>query len=190
MPNLSQQQLYQYATNAGFVGAARDIIVAIARAESGGSTTAVNPNDPYGGSYGVLQINGAHFQSGTTTRLCALDPQCAFNFAFGLSKSGTDFSPWGTYTNGQYRQYLNTPSLGGSNLSSTSFTSSNTSSSSNSSSCAPWDIPCAVQEGIAGLVHSDFFTQSIIVMVAVVLGLIGVIVLAFGHGAQTVKKDV
>lgn len=54
---LTKQQLYQYATNAGFTGAARDIIVAISQAESGGNTQAYNPNDPYGGSYGVLQIN-------------------------------------------------------------------------------------------------------------------------------------
>lgn len=52
-----------------------------------------------------------------------------------------------------------------------------------SSQCAPWDVPCIVQEGLSTLVHSDFFTQSIIVTVAIILILIGVIVLAFGHGA-------
>lgn len=57
-------------------------------------------------------------------------------------------------------------------------------SNTSSSSCAPWDIPCIVQQGMASFFGSDFFTQSAIVTVAVLLGLIGVVVLVFGHGSE------
>jgi hypothetical protein len=84
-----------------------NMITAIAMAESaGGNTCAWNPNDPYGGSYGIVQINGAHFSGGETTQACALDPACALKFAYGLSQQGTKWSDWGTYTNGSYLQYL------------------------------------------------------------------------------------
>lgn len=104
---LSFSQLKGYAQAAGFSGVAADIVTAIAMAESGGNTCSWNPADPYGGSFGVVQINGSHFQSGTTTQACALDPACAFKFAYGLSAQGTKWTDWGTYTNGSYLQYLN-----------------------------------------------------------------------------------
>ena len=183
MSTLTPDQLSQYAANAGFSGFSKDIIVAIAQAESSGNTEAYNSNDPYGGSWGVLQINGAHFQSGTTTKACALNPQCAFKFAFGLSKGGTDFSAWGTYTSGSYKQYMSgIPSDSGQALSNLL---SGIGSNSSSSTCAPWDIPCTVQEAMSSFFGSDFFTQAMIVIVAVILGLIGVVVLVFGHGAPS-----
>lgn len=58
------------------------------------------------------------------------------------------------------------------------------------STCAPWDIPCVVQEGMASFFGSDFFTQSIIVTVAIILGLIGVVVLVFGHGSEQGTRPV
>jgi Lysozyme like domain len=106
MPILSRQQIQQYAYNAGFRGAALNTIVAIAFAESGGNTTAYNGSDPYGGSFGLVQINGAHFSSGGTNQACADDPQCAMNYAFNLSNGGRNFLPWGTYTNGSWLHYL------------------------------------------------------------------------------------
>jgi hypothetical protein len=181
MSTLTPDQLSQYASNAGFSGFSKDVIVAIAQAESGGNTEAYNSNDPYGGSYGVLQINGAHFQSGTTTKSCALNPACAFKFAFGLSKGGTDFSAWGTYTSGSYRQFMSgMPSGSGQILSNLLSSNSNNSSSS---TCAPWDIPGVAQDAISSFFGSDFFTQVMIVTVAVILALIGIVVLVFGHGA-------
>jgi len=106
MPTISIGQALTYAGDAGFRGKGKIIIVAIAMAESGLNTTAYNPHDPYGGSFGILQINGSHFLSGTTTKGCALDPACSFRFAYELSRHGTYFGDWGTYTNGSYRQYL------------------------------------------------------------------------------------
>lgn len=108
MAILREDQLYTYATSAGFTGGARDTIVAISQAESGGNTSAYNGTDPNGGSFGVLQINGSHFgPNGTTNKNCALDPLCSFQYAYQLSNGGTDFHDWGSYTNGSYTQYLN-----------------------------------------------------------------------------------
>lgn len=124
MPNIPSQncpegqqitvsQAYQYAQQAGFKGDGLAIIVAIAQAESGLCTTAWNSNDPNGGSFGVLQINGAHIgsQLGQISEQCAIDPLCSFNYAYDLSQ-GTDFSAWGAYTNGSYLRFL-TQSLSG-----------------------------------------------------------------------------
>ncbi len=111
MSTLSRQQLQQYAANAGFTGASQNIITAIALAESGGNSDAYNPNDPFGGSYGVLQINGAHIVGGETTHACTLDPQCSFNFAFKLSNGGQNFNPWSTYTGGAYQQYMSSGAM-------------------------------------------------------------------------------
>ena len=74
---------------------------------------------------------------------------------------------------------------------STNFSSmSGGATTSSSSSCAPWDIQCIVKEGMMSFFGSDFFTQSMIVTVAVVLGLIGVIVLVFGHGSEQQARPV
>lgn len=162
MSVLSQQQLYQYATNAGFVGSARDTIVAIAQAESSGATTAVNTSDPNGGSYGVLQINGFWFNHGTN-QACALDPQCAFNFAYNtISHQGTNFSDWGTYSSGVYQQYLgqssnNTP----------------TNSPTTGGICDAWVI--------GGIICSQFFEQGTIVLVGLLVALVAIVMIALGQ---------
>lgn len=100
MTILSPVQITQYAYNAGFRGQALINMVAIAMAESGGNTLANNPNDPFGGSFGLVQINGAHFHPGGTSLSCAYSPSCAMQYAFMLSGSGHNFQPWGTWTNG------------------------------------------------------------------------------------------
>lgn len=81
-------------------------IVGIAAAESGLNINSYNPSDPYGGSFGVLQINGAHFHSGGTTQAAALDPLHAFQYAYILSNHGTNFIPWGTFTNRSYQGHI------------------------------------------------------------------------------------
>lgn len=177
MSTLSVAQLTQYAQQAGFSGQSLQNIVAISLAESGGNTQAYNGSDPYGGSYGVLQINGAHFQSGATTQACALDPQCSFNFAYQLSNGGQNLNPWGTYTSGAYKQFLNQVSsaIG-------SITGGQTSSSGDpcaaSNLCAPWDVTCVVQGIICNLVHSDFLERGMILTVGIIVVIVGLISLS------------
>lgn len=104
--SLSSDQVAQLMRNAGFPDSAIPTGVAIAQAESGFQTGNCNPNDPYGGSFGLWQINGSHFQ-GSTTMACAFDPQCSTNFTYQLSNGGQNWSAWGTFTSGLYKQYLN-----------------------------------------------------------------------------------
>lgn len=105
MSTLTINQALDAAKQGGWSGARLVLIVSIAMAESGLRTDAYNSKDPNGGSWGIVQINGAHFHSGGTTKTCALTPVCAFQYAYTLSKQGTDFTPWGAYTNGSYKQF-------------------------------------------------------------------------------------
>lgn len=111
MSILRADQLYAFATAAGFTGSARDNIVAISMAESGGNTQAQNCSNP-GGSCdrGLLQIN--NYWHKEISDQCAYDPLCSFQAAYQISSGGTDFSPWTTFKSGAYTKYLNpaTPS--------------------------------------------------------------------------------
>jgi hypothetical protein len=106
--SLTNDQVAQLMRNAGFPESTISIGVAVASGESSLQTGNCNLNDPNGGSFGLWQINGIHFLSGTT-QSCAFDPQCATNYAFQLSNGGSDWTPWGAYTNGTYKNYLNSP---------------------------------------------------------------------------------
>jgi Lysozyme like domain len=103
---LTRDQVAQYMRNAGFPEQNIGVGLAIAFAESGLASGNCNLDDPNGGSFGLWQINGAHFNSGGTSKECAFDPQCSTNYAFKLWVS-QGWDPWGTYTSGAYKQYLN-----------------------------------------------------------------------------------
>lgn len=110
---LTDQQTLSHARSAGFSGSGLVVICAIAKAESGLNTHAINSSDPYGGSFGILQINGAHFGDKfgpngmyTMSENAAFQPGLAFLFSWELSKYGKDFHDWGTYTSGAYLQFL------------------------------------------------------------------------------------
>jgi hypothetical protein len=108
---LTVAQAQAYLEQAGFTGQGLQTMLAIWQAESNLDTTAVNPNDPNGGSFGVAQINGAHFgerwPGGIMTQLSAENPATAAAYSFYLSQGGTNFQPWGTFTDGRYQQYMN-----------------------------------------------------------------------------------
>lgn len=103
-----------YAQKAGFSGQALDIILAIAQAESGLNTLATNINsdshtfpDGHTGpseDRGVLQINNYWWPQ--VTDAMAFDPTTAFQWGYTISKQGTNFTPWSTYTSGAYKRYL------------------------------------------------------------------------------------
>jgi hypothetical protein len=104
--------LMQLAEMAGFKGDAALTIAAIAMAESGGDPNAVNQQS---GATGILQFMPETWQglvnqgraSGDPT-----DPFSAFQAAYELSKHGTDFSDWETFTNGAFQQYMDPDLLG------------------------------------------------------------------------------
>ncbi len=100
--NLSYPQLFDLAQKAGFSGGSALTIAAIAEAESNGDPSAINHNKNGTTDYGVLQINSSNLKSLGITPQQAMDPSTAFNAAYMLSKSGTNFHDWTTYNDDRY----------------------------------------------------------------------------------------
>jgi hypothetical protein len=110
MSALSPAQIAQYAAAAGFAGADLLTAVDIALAESGGNPAAYNPETaasggtPQGqGSYGLWQIYlkmHPEFQG-----MNLADPQTNANAAYSIYAIAGGFSPWSTYTSGEYGMY-------------------------------------------------------------------------------------
>ena len=104
--NLTYEQIYQLAVNAGFSGNDLRIAVAIALAESTGNPGATG-DITLGMSYGLWQINSKyHPEFGPDfTRL--YDPQTNANAAYAVYLvAGHSFSPWSTFKSGAYTKYL------------------------------------------------------------------------------------
>lgn len=105
---LSISQVLLMASKAGFKGKALTTIVAIAIAESGLhphilSTCPGTGNQP-SRDRGLWQINDlAHPE---VSELQAFTGQLAAHAAYRISNKGTDFTPWVTYNNESYRQYI------------------------------------------------------------------------------------
>jgi hypothetical protein len=121
---LTPGQIAQNAIQVGFTGPNLVIAIAIALAESGGRTWAINNDSNGSQDQGVWQINTVHMSqfagmtvdpnstpgsgtasSGTSSMFNPLNNAKA---AFSISSSGTNWSPWSTYGSGAYQQYLAT----------------------------------------------------------------------------------
>lgn len=97
---LSWQQVAQYAYNAGFRGQDLAIATAITQPESGRVASVIQSGQPAADTgWGLWQIT-----PGTNADL---DPQTNANQAFAkYQAAGNKFTPWTTYTGGEYKQYL------------------------------------------------------------------------------------
>lgn len=99
-----------YAANAGFSGSDLQTAVAVAYAESGGKTSAYNPETAAGtpsgqGSIGLWQIYLYKHPEFTGWNL--YDGQTNANAAYSVySAAGQSFSPWSTYNSGVYSSYI------------------------------------------------------------------------------------
>jgi cell wall-associated NlpC family hydrolase len=116
MTQLTAEQVAQFAYQAGFRGNALITAVAISHAE-----TDPTPFDPasrgdvgledntWGASIGLWQIRSlrADMNTGRTRDEAAnLDPATNARHAYTISGGGTNWTPWSTYNNGAYKQYL------------------------------------------------------------------------------------
>ncbi len=104
---LSARQIASFAKSVGLSGQALIMSVAIALAESGGVTSAHNPGNgttDSEDSYGLWQINILAHPEYSASRLS--DPGYNAQAMFAISGSGTNWTPWGTYTSGRYLSYM------------------------------------------------------------------------------------
>jgi hypothetical protein len=116
VPTISAQQIAQHAYNAGFRGDALTTAVAVALAESHGDTGIhgdVNlQTGTWGPSVGLWQIRSLNPGHGTAAEQALrnaaanADPATNARHAYAISRHGTNFRPWSTFTNGAYRGYL------------------------------------------------------------------------------------
>jgi hypothetical protein len=117
-------ELLQTLQNAGFSGASLNTAYGVVKAESGGRPEAKNMqgldksyglfqinmenNDPRNPNMGVKR-NEAYLKKyksiGYTGPESLLDPFINARVAYDISKGGTNFNPWTTYTSGKYLQH-------------------------------------------------------------------------------------
>ena len=115
---LAPNQIYALAVKAGFKPKAAQTMTAIVLAESGGHTGAVGDHNnpgPGASSVGLSQINFLPSRDkGNSTRdpKANLDPLTNLRNAYKISKGGTNFNPWTTYTtkdpSKSYKQFTST----------------------------------------------------------------------------------
>ena len=125
LPANADQNLISTLQAAGFSGQSLSTAYGIAKAESGGRATAFNPNG-MDESYGIFQINMENNDPrnpnmGTKRNAAYLkkygnigykgpqslfDPNINAKIAYDMSKGGTNFNPWTTYTSGKYMNAL------------------------------------------------------------------------------------
>lgn len=116
MAILSAFQIAALAKEAGFPASQIPIAVAVAFAESGGSTTIVSkPNTDGSVDKGLWQINSkAH--ADLLSRYDYSNPHDNAKMAFIIwSQAGNKWTPWTTFNTGSYRLYLNKGNAGAGN---------------------------------------------------------------------------
>jgi hypothetical protein len=106
-------QLLSTLRRAGFSGTALQTAWAVAMAESGGRPGA-HVRDSDDNSYGLFQINmlgsmgpARRAQYGLKSNSDLYDPLTNAKIAYQMSGGGRNWGPWGAYTNGSYKQYMN-----------------------------------------------------------------------------------
>lgn len=113
-------QAYAYARQAGFDAASATVAAAIAMAESGLNPGAKGDTglqtDYWGPSVGLMQIRTVKSQTGTgKDRDISIlsDPLQNMIAAYHISHGGKDWSPWSTFNDQKYRQFLGQAQAGG-----------------------------------------------------------------------------
>lgn len=107
-------EIYADLRAAGFSAPRAVVMTAIALAESGGDDTAVGDvglqDNIWGVSYGLFQVRTVKADTGrgTDRDISALQASDAAQAraAYDISSGGTVLTPWTTYTNGAYQQFL------------------------------------------------------------------------------------
>jgi hypothetical protein len=93
----SDADLARMLAAVGFSGDQLTTALEIVFAESGGNPKALNPS----GARGLFQF----MPNTLADDACAYDPVCASQAAYRVSKAGTDWRKWETFTTGVYQRY-------------------------------------------------------------------------------------
>jgi hypothetical protein len=102
--HFSDVDIARTARSGGFSGYGWQVSVAVALAESSGWTRAVLINTDCRRDRGLWQINS--YWHSEVSDAVAFDPVPAARAAFTISSGGGNWSPWVTYNNGAYWQYM------------------------------------------------------------------------------------
>ncbi|MGW1680365.1 transglycosylase SLT domain-containing protein [Saccharopolyspora sp. NPDC002376] len=115
MPTLTDQQIAEHAANAGFSGEDLQIAVAVALAESNGDPDAIGDvslqTDVFGPSVGLWQIrsvnpgHGNAFDQAHRNASANTDPATNARNAYAIYREH-GWGQWSTYTEGQYRRFV------------------------------------------------------------------------------------
>lgn len=112
---LTALEVARLAQSAGFTGASIVTITAIAHAESGFNTEAIGDvaleTNIWGPSVGLWQIRTLHhnppsFRDYNLLTDPVSGPMNQAIAAYMISAKGINFTPWSTFTNGAYKQFL------------------------------------------------------------------------------------
>jgi Lysozyme like domain len=159
----SQNQIAGLALNAGIPSSSLQIASAIAMAESGGDSNSVNPGGPGDPEYsvGLWQINIAPNAHPEYSAAQMKNPQLNAAAMFKISSSGTNWYPWGSYTNGSYKQFMLSPITPASTL---------TTSTTSSSSSQPTNVtsnPAVYTDVGSGFKYVLAYTIAIIIFILI-----------------------
>jgi hypothetical protein len=105
MPRLTDKQIADAVKAAGFPESAWVTAIAVALAESGGNSDALNDANSNGSSdYGLFQVNSVHagLLNGGNWR----DPVYNAKMALSISSNGSNWKPWVAYTTGRHVPFI------------------------------------------------------------------------------------
>lgn len=101
---VSDTQIAQYASQAGFSQNHLVEAIAISLTESGGVANAQHLNTNGTIDYGLWQINSSHTQYNSNQLI--FDPVYNAKAAYQLSSGGRNWGPWTTYSSGAYLKFM------------------------------------------------------------------------------------
>lgn len=116
---MTYDELVALARSVGVPSGQLDTAAALGLAESAGKPDATGDEtiqtEKWGPSVGLWQIRSLKTQTGTgqqRDRNALLDPLFNAKAMCAISSGGTDWRPWGAYTNGSYRKFLRGGTMG------------------------------------------------------------------------------
>jgi len=105
MSQIAYIALADILNTAGFpAGTSQEEGIAVVAAESGRDPNAKHVNADGSVDRGLWQINNVAHPD--VTDATAFDPVLSTKAALSISKGGTDYGPWSTFTNGAYTAHL------------------------------------------------------------------------------------